>query len=103
MTQQDEQRTNEILVSNIGYLDTVGRLLPLVGTEPGQHVDDEGDEDENEEGVDVDVRGEGVEEGEEAGRGGAGRDVEDGDAKVKPGGGRWAMEWTRSLFVCSQL
>ena len=47
---------------------TVRRLLPLIWGEAGEHIDDEGDEDEDQEGVDIDVCGERVEEGKKAWR-----------------------------------
>ena len=37
-------------------LDTVGWLLPLVGGEPGQHIDNKGDQYKHQEGVDVDLK-----------------------------------------------
>ena len=74
----------------------VWRLLPLIRGESGEYIDDEGDEDKNEEGVDVDVRREGVEEGEKTWRSRAGRNVQDGDAQVQPG-------WVKKGFKVDNL
>ena len=37
-------------------LDAVVWLLPLVGREPGQHIDDQGDQDKHQQSADVDLK-----------------------------------------------
>ena len=61
------------------------RHLPLVGTEPGEHEEDETDDEVGGDDVQPDLDGEWVEEGEEPGTLTSGPLEEDADAEVHEG------------------
>ena len=57
-TKSEPEGVEEIVLVSVllWLLDAVGGFLPLVWGEPGQHVDNQGDQDKHQECVDVDLK-----------------------------------------------